>query len=487
MSEWPEHPFLPDPPAWPYKHFRFLGRVKRFIPYRGPWIHPFDAASSISSSAPHEFFPSECSLSIEIERTVDYDRPLVFLTDDDKSLFRKAASYTALHFSALDDSPTLSPEETVCALMSSEAKNGSSGYGYEGTKGEVIERDATVLLEWWNWHNNLFPFKCEPKYFTTALKREFIREQKLKSRLTRLFMVAPLFHHLSCISTFWPMLQRWYACTHTWSTVGRSFQYGGWDHIIRFLGSHGIFLSHDFANYDMSLFAFLFQLVAELCCSWTRGRVEVIFALFAMALHTIFVRSDGVRIQKRSGNPSGWLLTIFLNTMVLCILICAWVLRNNPAATFTEIFFWIRCLLCGDDSVVRVHPKCPLSLSIDFATFVSVFGMHVKQLSSSTDILHVDYCGSSENIELDGVYVRCPRFKKFLDELMYSKSQDPFYYLQRARGIYAEAWTHYPTRVIIRRYLESLQQLFPLAMKACGGIPTDRELRYLHTGQERAR
>jgi len=253
--------------------------------------------------------------------------------------------------------------------------------------------------------------------------------------------------------------------------------------MMRTLFPRGTTSCNDFQDYDASIIPLLFEMCRRACNVFCNASEKRVYALFAMALYAVCLRSDGLMFKKKSGNPSGWLLTIFLNTLVLILLISSWVFYQNPEATYDVVVFWIRCLCCGDDSVISVHPDCPLNLDSAFSSFVSVLGMTIKELSNSVGQYHIDYCGSSENIEIDGVLCRTPRYKKFLDELLYSTNQDPAYYYQRALNIYAEAWTHYPTRVQIRGLLELLVAAWPWLTRT-GRIPTDYQLRYLHTGLE---
>ncbi len=408
------------------------------------------------------------SREIEYQRLRDYDYPQPQISKDDEKLLLAAADRAISYLSSfIRPGKVWSHAEARDFLLSSDAASGAPGYPFtQATKAEALTQE--VYEQWMTW--DLSP--DEEPVFAVALKREFIKESKIKQKKTRLFMSAPMFHHLSCLRRFGDFAEKFLQLVPC-VTPGKPFQYGGWDAMMRSLQGRKIFCT-DFSAYDISqhdLFFRVFKRVLKSLCECPEEEVDW---LVDIAQHALCVTTDGVLFRKHVGNPSGWFLTLVMNTVNLIILWFAWAMDNGY--TYNQTVEGFSALFCGDDSAIATN----LSVADPAQTWTR-FGLTVKELAVVQDVSEVEYCGAT-SVRLCGFLVRRPRVSKFLDQLAWTSDCSPAYVFERARAIYMELFPVREYAEYVRRFLVWMQENHPELRRR--PIPSDAELIRLYTGLE---
>lgn len=469
------------------KHIDVLGRTNRFTRFKQEWKEDGDWLAyrglSVNSELPYQ--PAVRSVKVEGVRISDYDRPQPDIGDDDRVLLERAGEWAFEHFSVCQDAGYYTFEEAVAVVRDGECGESSPGFPWNQTYAnkKAALSDPAVVEKCRAYFDRLGTDEVEWALFALALKDEILRSSKVKEGKTRLFMSAPLEHHLSMVLICGKMHDKLMGDMGTWCSAGRTFQYGGWDRMMASL-PYDWFIGMDQTAYDMSIFRLMFSLVyknvARYCPKYA-GKLE---DLFAQALDAVCVSCRGYLLWKHTGNPSGWFLTLYLNTMALYILLSFAFLKLVPTSTRREFEGLISALLCGDDSLLSVHTSIRL-------TFTSAFIMQlwetllikVKIAHQTQDITGIEYCGA-ESVWRCGVLVRKPRVEKFLSSLSFTRTDDPLLRLQRAASIWYELWPCPDEARVVERYIELLFEKYPYLQKHRRALLTQQEQRHLHTGLE---
>jgi hypothetical protein len=428
---------------------------------------------------------------VEQVRLRDYDRDQPDVDAAAQTALRIAVEWAKAHF-ACCRVPTDKRSRRDRALAAveyvktSDCGKRSPGYPFNQqykTKALALE-DPRVVEGFLIWVEKLGTDLVEVAIFALNLKDEILKSLKVFEKRTRLFMAAPLYHHLAMVMICQLMHDQLMANRGTWCSAGRDFHYGGWNEMVHTLLWDWVF-GTDGEMYDMTihqlLFAAFFEVVKDFIPKEDHRMLE---DLFAMALYALLVDSRGHVYMKYTGNPSGWLLTLFLNTIVgYFLLAITWILRF-PGSSRSDFETFIRAWLCGDDSAVCVHPSVRSVYTGEaVAETWQRFGMRVKKIEQAHSMEQVEYCGAY-TLKMEGVWVRKPRVQKFLDSLCFTKTGDPLMKLQRAYSIYMEM---YPVeeREIVLGYVRMLCEKYP----ACATFyrmvaKPGSELLTLHTGLE---
>lgn len=181
---------------------------------------------------------------------------------------------------------------------------------------------------------------------------------------------------------------------------------------------------------------------AEFLARGTPHQSLAIHTLFDIALSCECLTSRGIVFQKRGANPSGWYLTLWINTFITCGLIASWYLQNEPTATHSQIFDTIRAAVCGDDSIIS-YSKRDFHESIRFCDVCAAEGYPPSVSRLHPDWESIEYCGATQSLRSDRsawIYVRFPRVQKLLDSLLYTESADAGLEYQRSLSILQELW-----------------------------------------------
>lgn len=205
-----------------------------------------------------------------------------------------------------------------------------------------------------------------------------------------------------------------------------------------------------------------------------------------MALDGLCVTSRGHVLFKHTGNPSGWFLTLLLNSVVMYMTIAMAWLCLYPDSSQSEFEKFVHAWVCGDDSLIAVH----IDFETEFTSKVladvwAAFGLKAKSEFASRDFSELEYCGAT-SVRKNGRWARRPRVAKFIDGLTYTLNRDPLYRLQRAVSISHELWP-VPEREIVEEYIDFLCKKYKWLGKYRRVYSlSEAELANLHVGVEGA-
>lgn len=484
----------------PYSHMEYLGRVNRQTGYKTSY-KPTQAIDDILGDRPVQFVPAPQSAGIERGRVGELDaNPHVSPSEEDELYFRLAQDWLTIELKnssiPSDAFTALSFDDAVSTFLASEpdSRKASCGFlpGFKCRTKEEALNTPGVLEHCRAYYNSLFT--DEPNYtvFSSSLKDEMLKVSKAEAGKTRMFMVASVEHHIACYAIFSKFSKALFGAD-TFCTGGTPFQFGGWHYLMltRLYHSHYVFADCD--AYDISHRAFLFGAACDALSRMypvvLRGPIR---ALFAQALHTIFVTGYGDVLWKHQGNPSGWYLTLIVNTLILYLLTSASFMKmyasyhQGKLPHFQKFKRNVNLNLIGDDSVFNVTPKYFVRWTDeDITDFWLSVGIKVKIMERTDNIEHVEYCGATSKF-INGRLARVPRISKFLDSLRWTRNRDLEYIYARAAAICIELWPCSEEYELVSRFLKLLRDANPLVMTRVAKYfsRSESELAYYHLGLE---
>jgi hypothetical protein len=308
-----------------------------------------------------------------------------------------------------------------------------------------------------------------------------LKVTKIKERRTRLFTLAPLEHHFVCVMYF-SSIHDSIMRGDNWCTAGKDMKHGGWHCMLKRIWEKGaLYVGTDGEDYDASMDVSAFNLLCQILEEWL-GSSEAVREILSQACFRLVVASDGQCYYCAGGNPSGWFLTLLFNTIMLYVILARAYLRKHPDATRQAFELFVRALLCGDDSLVRLSSDSPISVEHIIDSFED-FGVRVKSSPASRNLYELEFCGA-HSVLIYGVYVRHPRVQKFLDSQCFMKTSDPKDWYERACSVRTELWP-VPEFEYLERYCDYLENTYPYLLHYRSQRLPEYELRYLHTGLEK--
>lgn len=431
---------------------------------------------------------------IILKRLSDYDRPNPTISHIQMLQLQIANDWAKEHFSRGMDKKSMQPDSLSLTierfLLEEDSRNRSPGWPYNKrfqTKADAL-KDPSFVTELAEFVESLDTQSPIYEPFGLSLKSELLRQSKVDNKDTRMFMSAPITHHMACYQIF-GKLQQWIMDQQlTWCTAGMVFQFGGWNAFLLNFPKFAKFFGIDIKGMDMSVSTEFWDCFMQFLFSVLDEAYHVrIFNLLLMALHCVMVTPHGRIFIKHTGNPSGWYLTLLINSYVIYLLIAMLWITNfwaQPDMLRRSLFEEnMKSGICGDDSLISVsgsHYKwCNNSFIEDL--WVSL-GYKVKSLELSDKIEDLEYCGA-HSMPYQGVFVRVPRTEKFISSLRWVHNLDPCFRYQRACSLYYEVYPLPVYRDLIGRFLSFLEQKYRSAL---GSLPSSRltgmEIDILHTG-----
>lgn len=476
----------------PTRYLDLVGSVPRWTRFKNTWQWDVDYLVFTGRKRVErddlEYQPSRQAVNVEAQRIRDYDRPEFIPDEKHLADLAKAVDFAREHFAVFSRGGVMTKEEAVEYVLKSDCADKSPGYPLNTlfkTKAEALS-DPVVLADIYAWIDALGTDRVVPCLWAFSLKDEIMRTSKVKDKRTRLFTAAPLAHHVAMVMYFGHKSDALMSDRGTWCSAGREFQHGGW-HEMMMKASFGWIFGADAEMYDMSIVRLLFNAAYEVL---TEGmdptQKRVVEDLFAMALDALCVTCRGEVYHKHTGNPSGWYLTLILNTVIMYLLLAMTWIRSAPGDTRADFERAVRAWLCGDDSLVSVALNALSKLNERlFQETWTLFGLKMKKVEAASSIEHLEYCGAT-SVRIEGRWARKPRVTKFLEALCFTKKLDPLYKLQRACSIYIEMWT-VPERRVVAEYVDFLVRRYPwLSQYRRQFELSDARLKNLHLGLEGA-
>jgi len=405
--------------------------------------------------------------------------------DPSDPVLRMAFDATCLDFSSLGNyqEPPIDYDLLREAVRHELTMDSSPGYPYRSkypTKLDAVNCDV-----YWA-HFIEFDKSLESgagvSHVNLSLKQEFLRREKAESNDTRIFAVMNIDHYLSCYRHL-----RWLnlALNHgsTPCSIGKDWHYGGWH---KFLGGFPFdwWAFFDFKGFDLSMSGDVFPLFALMLAS-IGALTPSISSLIFMARYKIYRSPNGELLFSSDANPSGWFLTLMINTFAVLLFWWYHIFRLlGPISTSLAKQIFVMSI-CGDDSLLNFPEQ--YKWVFDFHLILetaSIFGYVVKPSNVTNDVTLVEYCGAT-SVWRDGFLLRRGRFEKFYSCLFYRVSDlvslGP--YFDKLLSYYDETWVDPSFHSYLRELIEVLLNLFPqYRPRVIKRIKSDFELRFLHTG-----
>jgi hypothetical protein len=429
--------------------------------------------------SPIGFNPAHRSVSIERDRLKVYDRAPYFDGKDDH--LTKAALWAACHFDP-KNKKVLTFDETLAYVLKSDCASASPGFPWSGmgfkTKKEALQ--DPVVLDYLREYVAKLGTYTMGSLWALTLKDEMLKLTKIKERRTRLFTLAPLEHHFACVMYF-SSLHDSIMKGANWCAAGKDMKHGGWHQMLKRLWEKGaMYVGTDGEDYDASMDVTAFNLLCIILEMWL-GSKEAVREILSQACFRLVCASDGQSYYSAGGNPSGWFLTLLFNTIMLYVILARAYLRKHPDATRQAFELFVRALLCGDDSLVRLSADCPITVENIIDSFED-FGVRVKSSPASRNLYELEFCGA-HSVLVHGVYVRSPRVQKFLDSQCFMKTSYPKDWYERACSVRTELWP-VPEFEYLEKFCDHLEEAYPYLLAYRSQRLPIYELRYLHTGLE---
>jgi hypothetical protein len=283
----------------------------------------------------------------------------------------------------------------------------------------------------------------------------------------RTFTAAPIEHQVACTRLYFDMNNKFYdSAGKTWSYVGASKYYQGWNCLFNTLNKHKNAHDLDETDYDASLLRVLLEAVRDFrweCLNELEKTPETWLrhcATYEMIIHSIMVLDFGDLCQKHSGNPSGSANTIVDNTLALFILIAYAFIKlyyekysRDPSYEF--FVGNVEAALCGDDNSYtnsdEVEEFFPVPEISRVWTSIGVKTKYDTPLPKKLKDIRFLSHGFVYN---SGFWLPSPETNRVLCSLLYgSKKDDIRWHLMRAHALLLESWPNEDCRHILKRYI----------------------------------
>lgn len=405
-----------------------------------------------------------------------YDKfqPTFLRDSDDEESWALSFDWCVRHFAPYcNGSVVLSEDDAVAQLD----KQTSCGYPWNlvyRNKSDFLASSARLVLSDY-WDEIQDPVDdCTPRpIWTCSQKDEMRSNEKLLAQKHRTFLVSPIEHTVALGRLCLDFNERFYQSNNkTWSFVGASKYFGGWDRLIRRLDVHPNGFALDESDYDSSLFARAMNEQSEI-------RYEMLHPMYKTAenksrmsnlydsiVHSVIILENGELVQKHTGNPSGSGNTIVDNTMILYRLTAySYILSMRKAGlvpTFLHFHSNTEAALNGDDNDLTVSDE--LVTHFNATTIKSQWS--AKGITTKTDseiprkAVNLDFL-SQTTVLIDGHYLPVPDRGRVLSSLFLGSPIDNvLWHYMRACALRLESWPDLYLRDIIQRYILYLQHHF---------------------------
>jgi len=227
---------------------------------------------------------------------------------------------------------------------------------------------------------------------------EILPSEKAKEKNTRFYQFANVLHFFSTAQDNQHFNKKLYNLK-TFNAVGVSFQYGGFDEMVRRLTriKGATFFTGDVSKWDKRFRVFLIDFCRRMRVNLYRGQdPEYSYRMefqYKNETYVFIVLSNGQVIYKAGSQLSGKTNTTSDNVMAHMLIMIAYILfmcDTEETMSLNDVYKVMEALLYADDQIVAVNPSwhfiTPFSSR---AEFYNRFGMFLKQ---SDDVIqdHVE-------------------------------------------------------------------------------------------------
>ena len=194
--------------------------------------------------------------------------------------------------------------------------------------------------------------------FSISLKDELRPKEKVEAQKTRAFIISPVEHIYVCARVFGPFVEHFYSTRGTPSAIGVSPFNGEWHKEFSPLLDHsGLCGDSDGSAFDLNQRTNVHVLVLKFILQFLAPELHstAIWA-YREAICGFTITQQGYVFRRTGHNPSGWLLTAVVNTLVMYVMLaCSFFDRYGYTdETFEMWFKFIVAKIFGDDNEYAV-------------------------------------------------------------------------------------------------------------------------------------
>lgn len=251
--------------------------------------------------------------------------------------------------------------------------------------------------------------------WTTNLKDELVKLEKILSGNTRVFICSPIAHLIASLMVFGPIcdkiFQNWRA---QWLIAGVSPKHGQWWEMLSRFDKFQKFWNSDFQGFDYSQPASLVELVNEMIIEWVANK-EAARVLMTESLYAPVVMLKGLVVQKLGGTASGEYLTLFRNCLINETLLVA----GHLDACGDDVDSHLVAALMGDDNLVGLDSHCCMTVE-SYTESCARRGVPLKGIEVFDNIHEPRFCGLQWNY-----HEPLPRELKVISSFVHYRSSEP--------------------------------------------------------------
>jgi len=401
-----------------------------------------------------------------------YDKPLYPVND---VVWSVAEQWCMKHFSCAMGSHELKGTEDVFEQME---KKTSPGYPFTLVPGTFSKRQvisSPVMKKICYDYNDRIEQESTSVLWAVHEKEEIRSRLKLEMNRIRTFVGSSIDFLFSCMCMFWDMNLKLYeaaAKNLTWSYVGGTKYYGGWNKTFQRLNKHPNAYELDEEDYDCSLAASMMKSCARVRCAFLdadKGQRKKIENLYEEIINSFMVLPGGEILKKMQGNPSGSFNTITDNTLILYMLLAyAWLqLAPEDMRTYEAFHANVEAILCGDDNTWTVSDKANTFFNAkSVAKIWTQIGIKTKSDVWEPRKLEDCWFVSNQFATLEHPILKTrfavpvPETAKIMASMAFHSKGNARWSLLRAAALRIESFYNYECRALIVAYITWLMTTY---------------------------
>lgn len=422
----------------------------------------------------HEMCSS--NLDSEYAGTAKYDRMEPILSNEDEADLNLAFDMAVKHFRCCQQSKVSTLEESIAMSVRSTSAGFPQCLKFK-SKGVAIDTIGVDLLSR-RW-DDIVQLDAIPCVWKSTVKQERRAVEKLRvfPQKLRVFTASPMEHSILLARMCLDMNEKFYnsAGKTTWSFVGTSPFFAGFDTLYKRLNKHPNAFELDESAYDSSIFR---KLMIG-CFNWRWGCLRIedrtadnfnrLYVLYRDIVDSYILCGMGDVIKKNLGNPSGSANTIVDNTFVLFwIFSYAFVKlsrgRKRPDGSFygyDSFVANVEAAMNGDDNTWTASDEVVGWFNAEAVALIwSKLGIITSSGTDSWAASKLDQLKflSQSFGEIDGIKVPVSDHDKAMCSLLWGNPKsDVRFTLLRAYALRIQTWSNVRTRNEISRFINYLE------------------------------
>lgn len=220
--------------------------------------------------------------------------------------------------------------------------------------------DKRSVLSTMSYELGLFYHVCEQyeTIFAVSLKDELRPREKVEASKTRVFIISPIEHLYVCARVFGPFVEHFYSTRGTPSAIGASPFNRQWHYEMSpLLDFSGLCGDSDGSAFDINQRSNVHVLVLQFILQFlAKDLHSKAIWCYQQAIFGYTITQKGYVFRRAGHNPSGWLLTAVVNTLVMYVMLaCSFFDRFGYNDDAFEMWFTkVVSKIFGDDNVYSV-------------------------------------------------------------------------------------------------------------------------------------